>query len=132
AYQGVGFSIPSNTAREVYEKLKSEGSVARGFLGVRLMDLTPQVAKKLGLKTVRGALIERVPPNTPAERAGLEPGDVVTQWNGQTVDDAAALSILVGKTPIGSKAKVVLTRDGMEMTLEVEVVRRPKETAQQR
>ena len=125
AYQGVGFSIPSNTAREVYEKLKTTGSVARGWLGVALAELTPELAKKLGLKTIRGALIADVLTDGPADKAGLQPGDFVTEWNSQPVDDGPALSILVGKTAIGSKAKAVLIRDGMQMTVEVEVEKRP-------
>lgn len=127
AYQGVGFSIPSNTAREVYEKLKKEGSVERGWLAVLPTDVSPQVAKKLGLNTVRGALIERVVEGGPADKAGIQAGDFVTEWDGHPVDDAAALAILVGKTPIGKKAQAKLIRDGREMTIDVEVERRPRE-----
>ena len=121
AYQGVGFSIPSVAAKEVYERLKSSGKVARGFLGVALDDLTPELAKKLKLKTTQGALVVEVPTGGPAAQAGIQPGDVIIEWNGQAVADATELRLLIGRTAVGSQAKVVLLRDDENVPLEVKV-----------
>jgi serine protease Do len=120
-YQGISFSIPGNAARAVYEQLQSEGKIERGYLGVRLADVTPDLARSLKLKTLQGAVVEEVVDDTPAAKAGIEPGDVIIQWNGQAVTDATELILLVGKTKIGSPAKVALLRDAKPLEIEVTI-----------
>jgi Do/DeqQ family serine protease len=127
AYQGISFAIPSSTAHEVYEKLKSTGKVARGWLGVGLSDVPPEVARKLNLPSLKGALVQEIRPGGPADKGGLQVGDFIVEWNGQPVDNSGSLGLLVAKTPIGSKAKVVLYREGKKMTLEVPIEERPQQ-----
>lgn len=126
AYQGISFAIPSSTAHEVYEKLKSTGRVSRAWLGVALMDATPELARKLSLPSTKGAIIEQVRKGAPADKAGIEAGDFIVEWNGQPVDSPATLSLLVAKTKIGTKAKAVLIRDGEKKEVEVQVEERPR------
>jgi serine protease Do len=125
AYQGISFAIPSEVAQEVYEGLKSRGSVSRGWLGVQLQSLDPALAKQLGLKDVRGALVAGILAGSPAEKAGIQTGDVIVEWNGQKVVDGLELPLLVARTGVGKTVKVVVLRDGKEETLEVAVGERP-------
>jgi serine protease Do len=128
AYQGISFSIPSNVAREVFERIKAEGLVRRGWLGVQLADMTEEEAKELGLAEVKGVYIAGLfqqAEGSPAQRAGLMAGDVILTWNGEFVVRPADLSRLVAKTAIGSTAKVIVFRDEQELTLEVVVGERP-------
>jgi serine protease Do len=128
-YQGISFAIPSNVAREVYDRLRSEGAVRRGWLGVQLEPMTEQHAKDLGLSTNTGAYIADVVQEpdggSPAAKAGIQPGDVVLSWNDETVAGPAELSNLVAKTPIGSTARVVYFRDGQRYEVDVTVGLRP-------
>jgi serine protease Do len=121
AYQGISFAIPSELAKEVYEGLKSHGSVSRGFLGVQLEPLDAAVAKQLGLENVQGALVTDVIDSSPAAKAGLQEGDVIVEWNGQKIVDGAELPLLVARTGIGKAVKVVVFRDRQKLTLDVTV-----------
>ncbi len=125
AYQGISFSIPSSTARDVYGKLRAHGKVARAWLGVVLDEATPNLAAKLKLPNLKGALVVDVRPGAPAAKAGIEPGDFIIAWNGQPTESSGSLSLLVAKTAIGSKATVTLIREGVKQTLEVPVEERP-------
>jgi S1-C subfamily serine protease len=129
AYQGVSFAIPSSVAKEVYERLKANGRVARGWLGVQLGDLTAEVAQRLGLSEPRGAIIMGVVDDpevqSPAKDAGLRAGDVVISWNGKPIDKSSDLIRLVAMTEIGSKARVEVIRGGSRLTVEVIVSERP-------
>lgn len=125
SFQGISFAIPSDLARDVYERLKESGRVERGWLGVRLQELTPELAEQLGLTAARGALVVDVIPNAPAAEAGIQQGDVVVQWNGEPVGDPTDLGLMVARTPIGSTAQAVIVRGGEEITVEVDVTERP-------
>ena len=125
SYQGVSFSIPSNEAREVYQRLLTDGKVARGWLGVALAPLTPALAKQLQLTELKGALVQEVVPESPAAKAGFEIGDVVIKWNGEPVDTPGMLSPMVAATAIGSKAQALVIREGEPVELEVAVEERP-------
>jgi len=125
AYQGISFSIPSAIAREVYKKLIANGKVPRGYLGVQLAELTPEIAKKLGLKVAEGALVASVREASPAEKAGLEAGDVIVRWNTQEIDDPQKLTLLVAQSEVGSRAELLVIRDGKEVKRSVEVEERP-------
>ena len=129
AYQGISFAIPSNVARDVYQRIKDEGQVRRGWLGVRLDLMTDDRARDLGMSTKNGVyVVDVVQQNgggSPAAKAGLQPGDVVLRWNDVPVSSPAVLSTAVAQTEVGSTAKVVIYRGGQELTLEVQVGLRP-------
>jgi serine protease Do len=118
--QGIGFAIPINMAKELLPQLKSKGKVTRGWLGVVIQKITPEIAKTFGLKESEGALVSDVTEDGPAEKAGIKRGDVIVSFNGKAVKEVDALPKLVGATEIGKKAKVGIIRDGK--ALEVEVV----------
>ncbi|HTQ38304.1 MAG TPA: trypsin-like peptidase domain-containing protein [Pirellulales bacterium] len=126
-YQGISFAIPSNVAKEVYEKIRANGKVIRGYLGVSLATITPELAGQLKVPAERtnGAVIMAVTGGSPAEKAGLEPGDIIVEWNGRPVNEDRELRLLIARTEIGTKVPVKLYRDGKEMMLDVDVVERP-------
>ena len=132
AYQGISFAIPTEVVRKVYDRLKEHGKVSRGWLGVQLQELTPELVKRLGLKEPRGALVAGVVPNSPAAQAGLEPLDVIISWNGQKVTDSSSLPLQVAASDVGVTVKVVVIRNGSEVTLSVTIGERPEETSLRR
>jgi len=126
-YHGIGFAISSEMAKEVYQKLKSDGTVVRGWLGVALEDVTPETAKKLELKDTNGAIVKGVLPNSPADKAGIKADDCIVEWNKQPVVNSLALRMMVARTPIKSQANAVIIRDGEKMEVTVRVEERPAE-----
>lgn len=118
---GVGFAIPSNTARQVIEQLKTRGRVDRGWLGVQIGPVTKQIADAVGLKTTDGAIVAMVVPNSPAAEAGVRTGDVILRWNGQTVKNVRDLVRKVAMTASRTAAKAVVWRNGKEVSLDVRV-----------
>jgi Do/DeqQ family serine protease len=126
-YQGISFAIPSNLAQHVYDQLVKGGKVARGWLGVSMQELTPELAEKLDLKGTNGALVAAVLPDSPAEAAGLQPGDVIVAWNGKAVGDPRELGLAVAWSKIGEKAPVTVKRNGKDLTLTVTVGQRPEQ-----
>ncbi|MEX0978979.1 MAG: trypsin-like peptidase domain-containing protein [Pirellulales bacterium] len=124
-YQGVSFSIPTSIAKEVYGRLRESGKVVRGYMGVELQDLTVERAQELALKEIEGAVVMRVSPAGPAAKAGIRVDDVIVAWDGQTVGDATELTLLVGKTKVGSQVNVIVMRDGQKMELKIAVEERP-------
>ena len=120
--QGIGFAVPTNLARWVMESLVSNGRVDRGFLGVNIQDLTPQMAKEFKLdQATSGALVADVTPGSPAEKAGVKSGDLITAFNGKTVTDSRHLKLQVGATPAGASVPLKVLRDGSSLTLNVTV-----------
>jgi Do/DeqQ family serine protease len=115
---GIGFAIPSNMARTVAEQLVRAGTVQRGMLGVGVQSLTPELAKALGLKDSRGVLINSVQPGSPAEKAGLRAGDVITALNGTPIDDPNALRNRIASTPPGTEVTLTVVRDGHEQQVQ--------------
>jgi serine protease Do len=122
-FQGISFAIPIDMAINVAEQLRDEGSVARGWLGVVIQEVTRDLAMSFGLDRPRGALVTRVLPDGPAADAGLREGDVILRFDGEAVPRSAALPALVGATKPGSEAEVELLRDGDRLSLEVTVGR---------
>ncbi len=113
SFQGVSFAIPSHVAREVFERLKRDGKVRRGWLGIQMNQVSEELAAQLQLDRPYGVLVVAVvndPDGCPAERAGIRAGDVIVAWNNQTVEDPAGLSRLVARSEVGSKAQVRLRR----------------------
>lgn len=114
---GIGFAIPSNMARSVMTQIVEHGEVRRGLLGVSVQSIDPELAENLGLATAEGALVSQVMPESAAERAGIEPGDVVLSVDGETITDAASLRLRVGMHGAGEQVKIVLIRDGKQKTV---------------
>jgi serine protease Do len=120
---GIGFAIPSNLARSVIAQLESHGSVQRGWLGVGIQPVTPEIAAAIGLGKPMGALVSQVEANSPAARADLRKGDVIIGYNGETVENLHDLTRLVADTPAGRRADVVVWRDKSKATLRVEIAK---------
>lgn len=131
SFQGISFAIPSEIARDVYERLVKDGSVSRGWLGVAPAEVTPELAKELGLKDARGAQIKTILRGSPAQQAGIEQGDVIVQWDGKPIADPTELVFAIGRTKIGSTVKVRIWRNGAEMELQVTVAERPPDLPRQ-
>ncbi len=117
--QGIGFAVPVNLARYVLDRLVADGKVTRGYLGVMIQSVTPELAKEFKLPANRGALIGEVTKGSPAEDAGLKAGDVVTEFNGKTLSDSRQFRMMVAQTPPGTKAPLKLIRDGKEQSVAV-------------
>jgi serine protease Do len=112
--QGVGFAIPINMARNITDQIIHGGKVTRAFLGVMIQPVTPDLAKAFKLGKSEGALISDVTPNSPAERAGLKPGDVVTKVDERSVLDSRALQLIIGEMSPGRNVRLTVVRDGNE------------------
>jgi serine protease Do len=119
--QGIGFAIPVNLARDVMEKLVKDGHVTRGYLGVMIQDVTPNLAKEFKLKDATGALVGDVTPKSPAEKAGLQSGDLILNYDGKKIADSRHLKLEVARTQPGETVPVKVLRDGESKTLEVTV-----------
>ena len=119
--QGIGFAIPINMAKEIAPQLQKRGHVTRGLLGVAVQDLTPELAKSLGLKESKGALVSQIVPGGPADKAGLEQGDVIVKFDGQTISDSKELPRIVAATPVGKTVTVKLLRDGKEIERQTKI-----------
>jgi serine protease Do len=120
-YQGISFAIPSNLAKSVYEKLKAGERIVRGWLGVRMQPLTERDARALGLEDTRGALVDGVVRDSPAEQAGIKPADVIVAWNGKPVRDANDLRFLIAGTAVETTVKVTVIREKEKLELPVTV-----------
>jgi serine protease Do len=129
SYQGISFAVPSNVAKATYERIRDEGRVLRGWLGVQLDLVTDEIAQQLKLPDSKGVLVvdvvDQPAGKSPARMAGIEPKDVIRSWNGEAVNNPTALTNLVGKTGIGTEVEVVFYRNGDEMKLNVVVGQRP-------
>jgi len=117
---GIGFAIPINMAREILDQLK-KGKVVRGWLGVMIQQITPELKEKLGLPHENGALVADVSSGGPAEKAGIQRGDVIVSFDGKEIDEMNELPYLVASTPIGRVVPVKVIRKGREKTLQVKI-----------
>jgi serine protease Do len=120
---GIGFAIPANMAREVVDQLRQFGQARRGWLGVRVQQVTTDIAEGLGLPTEEGALVADVAVNGPAARGGVESGDLVTAFDGKPVSDSRALPRMVADTPIGKTVDVEVLRKGKKASLHVTIAK---------
>ena len=125
--QGIGFAVPVNLAKMVMESLVKDGKVVRGFMGVNIQDLTPALAKEFGLKDSSGVVVADTSPRSPAEKAGLKSGDVITAFNGKDVRDSRHLKLQVAQTHPGKTVPVKVLREGKEKTLSVTVKELPND-----
>src|SRR3984885_3727664 len=117
--QGIGFAVPSNLCRWVMDSLVKNGRVERGFLGVMIQNLTPDLAKAFKLDRMTGALVGDVSPGSPADKAGIKSGDVITQLNGQPIEDASQLKLRVAESSPGSNVQFGVNRNGEVKTFDV-------------
>jgi len=125
--QGIGFAIPINLAKSIAEQLITSGEVRRGWLGVRIQDLTADLAKSFGLERVVGALVTEVMPDTAAARAGLKRGDILLRFDGREVRGVRDLQLRVASKATGSTVEVVVLRGGRQVTLKVTVAARDEQ-----
>jgi len=119
--QGIGFAIPVNTAKNFAPQLLQKGKVTRGYLGVNIQDITPELAKSFGIKEDMGALVAGVAPGGPAEKAGVQAGDLVVAFNGKPISASHDLPVLVSQSPIGAKLPIEVVRKGQHKNFVVEV-----------
>jgi serine protease Do len=116
---GIGFAVPSKTALAVIDQLKNFGETRRGWLGVRIQQVTDEIAESLGIKPARGALVAGVDEKGPAKPAGIEPGDVIVKFDGQDIKEMRDLPRVVADTPVGKEVPVLVIRKGKEETRNV-------------
>jgi len=124
---GIGFAIPSNMARKIYSELRDKGRVTRGWLGVSIQPLTPELARSFGSKDAKGVLINEVMPESPAAKAGIKPGDILLEFDGRSMDGTGDLQRAVGFFSPDRTAKVKILRDQAEKLVEVKVGQAPDE-----
>lgn len=129
-FMGLSFAIPIDVAMTVVDQLKDKGFVSRGWLGVLIQDVTRELAESMNMERPEGALISQVMPDSPAEKAGIMVGDVVVEFNGQSVYRSSNLPPIVGMTPVGSSSKVKVVRNGKLTVLKVTLGELPGEDAE--
>jgi serine protease Do len=120
---GIGFAVPSTTAMAVLDQLREFKEVRRGWLGVKIQQVTEEIAESLGIKPVRGALVAGIDDKGPAKPAGIEPGDVIVKFDGKDIKEMRDLPKIVGDTPVGKDVPVVIVRKGKEETKTVRLGR---------
>ncbi len=128
--QGIGFAIPINTASDVIPQLKNKGQVTRGWLGVSIQDVTPELAKSFGLKEKKGALVADVVKDGPADKAGIERGDVVVEFDGKEIAESKDLPRIVAAVPVGKNVTIKLLKNGKMMSKEVRIAQMEETTTE--
>ncbi|WP_457673650.1 DegQ family serine endoprotease [Thiolapillus sp.] len=132
-FMGLSFAVPIELAMNVVEQLRRDGHVTRGYLGVLIQDVDRNLAESFGMSYPRGALVSKVIKDSPASRGGLQAGDVILAFNGQSLRDSSQLPPLVGTTPVGSEVELTVLRQGREISLKIHIAKLPteEETAQE-
>jgi serine protease Do len=128
--QGIGFAIPANMARNVMDQIIHGGKVSRAFLGVLIQPITPDLAKAFKLTKSEGALISDVSPNSPAERAGLKAGDIVTKLDDQLILDSRALQLMIGQFTPGRTVRLTVVRDRAERQYSITLGEQPSDQSE--
>ena len=119
--QGIGFAIPVNMAKEVMPQLKDKGKVTRGWIGVGIQEMTPELAKSFGLKEKKGAIVSQVFKDGPADKAGIQQGDVIMEFDGKEISESKDLPRIVAAIPVGKSVAVKLSRNGNITTKDLKV-----------
>ena len=122
--QGIGFAIPINMAKGIIDQLKSSGEVTRGWLGVYIQNLSDELAEYYGAKDKKGVLVAEVVPGDPAEKAGIQPKDIIYEVNGKPVSEVRELTRMIADVPVGDKAEIKVLRDGKSKTFKVKIAKR--------
>jgi serine protease Do len=122
---GIGFAIPANVVQQVVGQLKDNGKVTRGWIGVQIQQVTPEIAQGLGLKEESGALVADVTPDSPAAKAGIKTGDVIEKFDGQPVTKLRDLPRMVAETKLGKSVDITVLRNGTETTVHPVVAELP-------
>lgn len=120
---GIGFTIPINTAKPLIPQLEAKGEVTRGYLGVNIQDVTPELVSALRLEDSKGALVADVVPGGPADKAGIKRGDLIISYDGNSVGDSHDLPALVAVTPVDKEASLTVIRDGKEHKISARIAR---------
>jgi serine protease Do len=128
-FMGLSFAIPMDVAMHVVEQIKAHGKVAHGWLGVQIQDVTRELAESFNMKKPQGALVARVVPDSPAEAAQLQIGDIITEFNGHAIDKSGDLPPMVGMTPINDMATLKLIRQGEDKTVRFKIGLLPDQDA---
>jgi serine protease Do len=118
---GIGFAIPVNLVKELLPQLRGKGKVTRGYLGVLIQKVTPELAESLGMEKSQGALVANVSKDGPADKSGVKVGDVIVEFDGKEIKDSGDLPIIVARTPVDKKVRMKVLRDKKEITLNVGV-----------
>jgi len=126
-YMGIGFAVPSTMAKTVIDSLINKGKVVRGWLGITIQEVSPELAKQFGLKDAHGALVSDILEGSPAEKAGVKRGDVITEIDKRPVENASQLRNLVAQLEVGARAQLKVIRDKKEKVLEVTIGEQPKD-----
>jgi serine protease Do len=121
--QGIGFAIPINMAKTVLPQLEEKGKVTRGWLGVSIQPVTPELGRSFGVEGENGALVAEVLKESPAEKAGLKSGDIILEYDGKKIHEMNALPRVVAATPVGKKVKLAILRNGKQEEVEVTIER---------
>jgi serine protease Do len=126
-FMGLSFSIPMDVVMNVVDQIKASGKASHGWLGVQIQDVTRELAESFGMKKPQGALVSKVLPGSPAEKAELQIGDIITEFNGQQIESSGDLPPMVGITPINNKATLKIIRQGEAKTIDFKVGLLPDE-----
>jgi serine protease Do len=126
-FMGLSFAIPIDVAMDVVDQLKSKGKVSRGWLGVLIQDVTRELAETFGMSQPRGALVAQVLPKSPAEKAGLKPGDIILSYNGKPITSSSVLPPMVGMSPVGKTAELEVLRRGKTEKIPIVIGELPDE-----
>ena len=126
-FMGVSFAIPSDTVNDVYYQLKTKGKVSRGWLGVYIQEIDDKLAKSFGMKKPKGALVSKIIPNSPAEKARLQQGDVILKFNGIDIKKSTDLPLVVGQAQVGEAFKIQIIRNKITMNVPITLEELPTE-----
>jgi serine protease Do len=124
-WAGVGFAIPSNQARRVMESILKNGRSVRGYIGIVIQPVTPDLATQFGAANTKGAMVIQAAPGSPAERAGLRKGDIILKVDGHVISGVPELPRRVGAVEVGGTVEMVILRDGQEQTVKLQVTEKP-------
>ncbi|MCL5668991.1 MAG: Do family serine endopeptidase, partial [Gammaproteobacteria bacterium] len=126
-FMGLSFAIPIDVAMEVTDQLRSKGRVTRGWLGILIQDVTAELAESFGMDKPQGALVAKLLPDGPAQKAGIQVGDIIVEFNGKPVEESSMLPRLVGRSKLGDSVPVKIIRNGKPLTLKVKIAELPKD-----
>jgi serine protease Do len=129
-YQGIGFAVPSNMVRPLMSQLIQKGKIIRGWLGVTIQEMTPEISQKFGLEKSKGALVSDVAKGSPAEKAGILRGDIILEFNGKEVKDVASLRNMVSQSKVGSDVTIKILRSGKEYIVRLVIAELPREVTE--